>query len=184
MFTSQAQTGICCHNESDEIMFPTIFFNQILCSSICAAGIKGAPKDALTCCLSRHDQKHRRGWQPQTKSVLETVCAGTSIPSTHTWCTRRYSQGTTIISQNSPIRCALAAHGDDLRVFIPARLNIYFSAQGEAEKKNVSLRGSTPSLLQPPPRRWRLQDTQRPTRRHLRNHGIHIWSVWWREYVL
>lgn len=43
----------------------------------------------------------------------------------------------------SPIRCVLAARGDDLGVFIPARLNIYFSAQGEAEKKNVSLRGLT-----------------------------------------
>lgn len=42
-----------------------------------------------------------------------------------------------------PIRCALAAHDDDLGLFIPARLNIYFSAQGEAEKKNVSRRGST-----------------------------------------
>lgn len=37
-----------------------------------------------------------------------------------------------------PIRCALPAHRDDLGLFIPARLNIYFSAQGEAEKKNVS----------------------------------------------
>ncbi len=44
---------------------------------------------------------------------------------------------------HSPIRCALTAHDDDLGVFIPARLNIYFSAQGEAKKKNVSLRGST-----------------------------------------
>lgn len=60
-----------------------------------------------------------------------------------TWYTQRYSQGTTFISQNSPIRCALVAHDDDLGVFIVTHLNIYFSAQGEAEKKNVSLRGST-----------------------------------------
>lgn len=42
----------------------------------------------------------------------------------------------------SPIRCAVAARRDDLGLFIAARLNIYFSAQGEAEKKNVSLQGS------------------------------------------
>lgn len=41
-----------------------------------------------------------------------------------------------------PIRCALAADDDDLGVFITARLNIYFSAQGEARKKNVFLQDS------------------------------------------
>lgn len=55
-----------------------------------------------------------------------------------------------------PIRCARTAHDDDLGLFIPARLNIYFSAQGEAEKKNVSLQVQplvdlTPALPLPPP---------------------------------
>lgn len=34
------------------------------------------------------------------------------------------------------------ARNDDLGLFIAASLNIYFSAQGEAEKKNVSLQVS------------------------------------------
>lgn len=37
-----------------------------------------------------------------------------------------------------PFPRKVCAHSGDLGVFIPACLNIYFSAQGEAEKKNVS----------------------------------------------
>lgn len=51
-----------------------------------------------------------------------------------------------------PIRCVLAARGDDLGLFIPARLNIYFSAQGEAEKKNVSVLDLTQAALLRPTR--------------------------------
>lgn len=58
-----------------------------------------------------------------------------------------------------PIRCALPAHDDDLGLFMFAHLNIYFSAQGEAEKKNVWGRDSTPApRLLPTP----LTFTRRP----------------------
>lgn len=46
------------------------------------------------------------------------------------------------------------ARNDDLGLFIAASLNIYFSAQGEAEKKNVSLQVSISaglSTIYPPP---------------------------------
>lgn len=46
------------------------------------------------------------------------------------------------------------ARNDDLGLFIAASLNIYFSAQGEAEKKNVSLQVSISaglSTISPPP---------------------------------
>lgn len=46
------------------------------------------------------------------------------------------------------------ACNDDLGLFIAASLNIYFSAQGEAEKKNVSLQVSISaglSTIYPPP---------------------------------
>lgn len=47
------------------------------------------------------------------------------------------------------------ARNDDLGLFIAASLNIYFSAQGEAEKKNVSLQVSISaglSTIYPPSR--------------------------------
>lgn len=73
-----------------------------------------------------------------------------------------------------PIRCALAARGDDLGLFIPARLNIYFSAQGEAEKKNVSVL----DLTQAP----RLRPTRLTFTRQVVMEPEESWDTRWRPW--
>lgn len=127
------------------------------------------PEDAPTCfCLCGTIRNKDGGWQPNRSDCTSLF-----------WCTRWYSQGTSLFFPEFlyyPIRCALAAHGDDLGLFIPTRLNIYFSAQGEAEKKNVSRRDSTSGGFNTSPPNththcWRLQDK---SWWHPRNHGIRI----------
>ena len=161
---------------------------------MCAARIKGAKSARWSAVVSWHYQKHWQGrrpgsWQLQPQTVLKSVCPHVfvfmrDINSLHMHLSsvaldtpKRYSQGTTFISQNSPIRCALVAHDDDLGVFIATRLNIYFSAQGEAEKKNVSPRGSTSggfNTVSPPLHAADVYKTSY-LRWHPRNHGIHGW---------
>lgn len=182
MFTSQERTGICFHYESDEIVFPTdvenCFLKPIFCSFICVSRIKGATSvswethQLLYLSEIRDIDRDSGREAANCKNNCVSSCPGLKFPPcTPQLCHTSDAPGDTVKGQlfyfpeflHSPIRCALTAHDDDLGVFIPARLNIYFSAQGEAGKKNVSLWGSTSggfNTIPHPPHSWRLQDTQ------------------------
>lgn len=131
---SQAKTGICFHYDTDKITFPTEFWIFLNFS-------------AASCESTR--------WP--------VVSDGNPVdPSTHTLHLSHRGWRTPFHFPeflHYPIRCALPAHDDDLGLFMFAHLNIYFSAQGEAEKKNVWGRDSTPApRLLPTP----LTFTRRP----------------------
>lgn len=142
--------------------------------------------------VSRHDQKHRTGMAARklatatlNKICFKRVCVLVSLSlRTHTsalshfWFPPEIQPRDNFYFPEFPHKvCTLTAHDDDLRVFIRARLNIYFSA-GEAEKKNVSLRGSTSggfNTISLPPL-LRTADVYKTSNLwwHPRNHGIHI----------
>lgn len=161
MFTSQAKTGICFHYASDQIAFPTdvLFktnFDQFSAALSLPQGLRVQSLQAERCIdllsylgvirnidrdggqeAGSRDLKQNPFWRVR---MLASLCPGLPLlihPEIQPRDNFYFPE-----FLHSPIRCALTAHDDDLGVFIPARLNIYFSAQGEAEKKNVSLRGS------------------------------------------
>lgn len=154
MCVSRAQAGVCFPYETDEIAFPT--------------GLAFFPEFRLEGALTS------RPWRKPSGSVH-----------THLTLVIQEEEGTSFhFSEflHYPIRCALPAHDGDLGLFIFAHLNIYFSAQGEAEKKNVRGLDSTPApRLLPTP----LTFTRQP-RWHPRNHGIHsgergVWAAFARS---
>lgn len=138
---SRAKAGVCFRYETDKIAFPTVF-SELFCIFI---------------------------WNERWPLVSDGNPADPSARTLHL----SYREGRTsfLFSEflHYPIRCALPAHDDDLGLFIFAHLNIYFSAQGEAEKKNVWGLDSTPAPRLLPT----LLTFTRQLWWHPRNHGIH-----------
>lgn len=137
---SRAKAAVCFRYETDEIAFPT---------------------------GSAFFLDFSASW-----SATSTDLGNPAHPSTRTL-HLSYREGRTSFHFSEflhyPIRCALLAHDDDLGLFIFAHLNIYFSPQGEAEKKNAWGLDSTPAPRLLPT----LLTFTRQAWWHRRNHGIH-----------